>query len=175
LEINSSKLNFTNIETNKFLWIKKFGSFVADSNYKYLLVGNFYDIASTSYSQVANYPNSNYAYYFFDDFCLSTDSTLAFNYNYNCSTPTNIFQQDKSKSELKIYPQPASQVINLENTIKILKVEIVNNIGNSLKTHFNNSNKITFDISAFEDGLYVLKISLENETEIMTKLIINQK
>jgi len=159
LQINSSTITFTTIETNKTIWKVKFGSFIADSNYKYLLAGNFFDIASTNYSQVANFPNSNYAYYFMDDFCLSTDSIFAVNYFYNCNTLNSIVEKENVNS-FSIFPIPSNDYLNLEfNKFKPIAVEIVDVTNNTIKItkDINSVNRIaTHDVP---EGFYFLKIT----------------
>ncbi|TNE54879.1 MAG: T9SS type A sorting domain-containing protein [Bacteroidetes bacterium] len=56
-------------------WVKLSGSFVADSNYSYVIIGNFFDDASINIqSIVPNNPFCGYAYFFVDDICVSEDS-----------------------------------------------------------------------------------------------------
>jgi hypothetical protein len=64
-------------------WSKVQLSFIADSVYSYLILGNFFDDVHTDTMLLGPYPNC--AYYYIDDVCLSTDSVL-------CSGLTNTVQ-----------------------------------------------------------------------------------
>jgi len=69
--------NFANVFTNTIIsdtlvWTKIQGSFVADSAYKYIAIGNFFDDANTD---TIYRPNGVYSYFFIDNICVSTSST----------------------------------------------------------------------------------------------------
>ena len=70
--------NFTHFFTDSIIsdtasWVTVFGSFVSDSNYTFLTVGNFFNDANTSWY---TFDSSSFclAYYYIDDICVSTDS-----------------------------------------------------------------------------------------------------
>lgn len=57
-------------------WSKISFSFVADSSYNYLILGNFFDNSNTD--TIGS--NRTFSYYFLDDICLSTDSMYCDNF-----------------------------------------------------------------------------------------------
>jgi type IX secretion system substrate protein len=70
---NLSHIHSDSVVTNKANWTRISGSFIADSSYQYLILGNFYDdtqtIADTSF------PTSfTTSYYYVDAVCVTTDS-----------------------------------------------------------------------------------------------------
>lgn len=73
--------NFAHIKENEIIsdtinWIKISGSFIADSAYTFMIIGNFFDDANTD---TLNFPDSigNFrSFYYVDDVCVSTDSCL---------------------------------------------------------------------------------------------------
>ena len=65
----------TNIINDTINWIKISGSFIADSAYQYLSIGNFFDDINTNVITIGVH-NPNAAYYYLDDVKLSTDSTF---------------------------------------------------------------------------------------------------
>jgi hypothetical protein len=63
-------------------WSSVRGSFVADSNYSYVVLGNFFDDAHTT-RWYPLYHIQAFAYYFIDDVCVTSDSA-------NCSLITDV-------------------------------------------------------------------------------------
>lgn len=69
-----------------------------------------------------------------------------------------------ANATVKIYPNPASTSITLENESAIESVSIYNVVGQEVKTAAPNSNTITLDISNLETGVYVIKSISEGRT-----------
>ena len=78
------------IITDTVNWVQVTGSFIADSAYSFITIGNFFTNAHTDTIRFWEPPtNTSYylqSYYFIDDVCVSTDSTF-------CATWTNIQAQ----------------------------------------------------------------------------------
>jgi len=69
---NFAHMHSISIVTNTSNWVKINASFIADSSYKYIYVGNFFDNSSTdTIIQTGIYC---YSYYYIDDVCVSEDS-----------------------------------------------------------------------------------------------------
>lgn len=102
-------------DTNNWVTVK--GSFLSDSSYQNIIIGNFFDDENTNITNI----NSLYSlsYYYIDDVCVSTDSAYCWNYAENCnqSTIDNIELQQK----VIIFPNPAKNQINVE-------IQYLNNI-----------------------------------------------
>ncbi|HEY1040925.1 MAG TPA: T9SS type A sorting domain-containing protein [Bacteroidia bacterium] len=64
------------IITDKSGWVKVHGSFVASGTESYIVLGNFNRKQTTTSVQVNNNNSDPYAYYYIDNICVSTDSTL---------------------------------------------------------------------------------------------------
>ncbi len=155
--------NFAHLYTNTIYgdtlnWLKISGSFIADSVYKYVIIGNFFNDTNTD---TISYPGPIFgsmgAYYFIDDVCVSTDSTLC-----NVSTGLNQIEKDR---ELLIYPNPASGhvSINFSNQSKINSFHLFNIHGQIIIEKINyESNKI--DITNVPDGIYIVKIIADHKT-----------
>ncbi|MBW6482961.1 MAG: gliding motility-associated C-terminal domain-containing protein [Vicingaceae bacterium] len=73
--------NFAHIKETKIIsdtinWIEISSSFVADSAYTFIIIGNFFN---NSLTDTLNFPSSvgnSRSYYYVDDVCVSTDSCL---------------------------------------------------------------------------------------------------
>lgn len=73
---NFAHINETEIISDTINWIKISGSFIADSAYTFIVIGNFFD---NTFIDTLNFPDSvgNFrSYYFIDDVCVSKDSCL---------------------------------------------------------------------------------------------------
>jgi hypothetical protein len=69
-----------------------------------------------------------------------------------------------ANNTLKIYPNPASNAITLENESAIESVNIYNVVGQEVKVAAPNANSITLDISNLESGMYIIKSVSEGKT-----------
>ncbi|WP_333850689.1 T9SS type A sorting domain-containing protein [Epilithonimonas sp.] len=77
---------------------------------------------------------------------------------------------DVVKTEVKVFPNPTSDFINIKSNETIKSVKLYNTSGALVKTENNNSSKI--DIFALPKGNYI--ISIETESGIETKKIIKE-
>lgn len=67
--------NSTEIITDNINWTKISGSFIANGGEKFLIIGNFYSEANTSYQQVnTNSLNGEFAYYYVDNVYLGLEN-----------------------------------------------------------------------------------------------------
>lgn len=94
------KINSSLIITDTINWTSISGSFVSDSAYKFVVIGNFLDFATTDTILNNNSCLYKKAYYYIDDVCVSTDSL-------NCNSPTGL-QQVKQNVGLSLFPNPFS-------------------------------------------------------------------
>ncbi len=149
VNINNTAHYFdNNIITDTLNWTRIKGSFIADSAYQYLMLGNFFDDVNTS---ISNQSSGTFAYYYIDDVCLSTDSTLTANY----STKINTISIE---NRLNIFPNPANNLLVIENLTKNEKYEIIHIMGEIVKQGICNGNKISIDVSDLSNGLYFVMV-----------------
>lgn len=74
-----------------------------------------------------------------------------------------------NQGEIKIYPNPVKESLNIETNSQIEKIELFNIIGQKLKEFNSNAKKLNF--SNESKGVYILKIQMKNG-KIETKKII---
>jgi hypothetical protein len=162
---NFSHVNSSTIIYDSLNWVKVGGSFKADSNYKFLSIGNFYTDANTLTSGCYNLTNS-FSYYYIDKVCVSTDSML-------CNIPTQLNEIERENS-LVIYPNPASNFISIAHSqsIRQCKVLLIDTHGQIvLDKRTLTSNKI--DITNVSEGLYFIQI-IYNGLTYYDKIIIQR-
>jgi len=155
---NSAHFYTNNVITDTVNWTLLFGSFVADSAYQYILIGNFFDTANTT---IVNDGNGPWAYYYVDDVCVSTDSSFAYNY-------TGI-----NDDKITIYPNPTEGQLFISSKEQIEHIKIYSSLGQIIKQLATLYEKELFlDLSSLTKGLYFCKIKTKNES-IVKKIIIN--
>lgn len=144
---NFSHYRETSIIIDTTNWTLVGSSFIADSAYQYLMLGNFYDDSQTDtldmYLTTAPW---NAAYYYVDEVCVTQDST-------NCSIINNI-NSDMNLLAFQVYPNPCNERLYLSSTKdEIFSIELFDSFGRqALKKSI--SNKSSVDISMLDPGIY---------------------
>ncbi len=137
-------------------WVKISGSFIADSAYQYLSIGNFFDDINTNVITIGVH-NPNAAYYYLDDVKLSTDSTFVNGID------------DYNSNVIKIFPNPANTFIKINGMEGELEINIYDLVGRIVRhTKINNNLLNTESIS---NGIYLIKIDSKDKT-IIKKILI---
>jgi len=103
-----------NFIINKNGWVQIMMSFIADSAYSYITIGNFFDDANTGYVPVSggSWPR---AYFYIDDVCLSSDSAF-------CISTVGITEV-KESNEISLFPNPFQD--NLKITLNNNEINTV--------------------------------------------------
>jgi hypothetical protein len=139
--------------TDQTNWTKVSGSFIATGYESHLLIGNFNRKQTTTASQVSN-NDIDYAYYYIDDVCISTDSTLCANYDYNG------IKNEALINTFQIYPNPADQLLTIKNPKGVAYTYTLYNLNGSIlfeQLQAQHSVK-EVDLSSLAAGIYVLSI-----------------
>lgn len=155
--------NFAHLKTNIIYmdtvnWLKISGSFVADSAYQYVVIGNFNNFNNTdTMSFPGPFFGSAGSYYYIDDVCVSTDSSFA-------SSWTGI-NENSNSIKLKIFPNPTADFIFLKQktSSKISEVKLLNKFGQITiaKSNFNDDK---IDLTNIADGIYFIQIISDGKT-----------
>ncbi|MCB9360671.1 MAG: T9SS type A sorting domain-containing protein [Flavobacteriales bacterium] len=155
---NSPPVYTDSIITDSLNWTRIKGSFIADSNYTYLVIGNFFDDANTDTVSFANDFTYN-SYYYLDDVCVGTDSVFVYNYSYTTGINKNYFN-----SQFSFYPNPANNFINVQSNLHVpYNIEIRNTLGQQLYEEQNiTSNSLQLNISNYSSGLLFITITSDN-------------
>jgi hypothetical protein len=155
--------DFAHIYTNNVImdtlnWTKISGSFIADSAYQYIMIGNFFTPANTTVVYDAG--NNTMSYYYIDQVCTSTDSLFAETY-----TPTALIN-NYLENDLKLFPNPANNYF-IVNGIQTGNLKIYDtNGGLVINKKINNNEPI--NTADLKDGIYWICIANKK-----TKIIIN--
>lgn len=90
---------------------------------------------------------------------------------------TNI--EELLKSGVRIYPNPVDDMLTINlpkvDISEIIEIRIVNAVG-LVKTHFtsNNNKLITIETVSFENGIYFVQLTTENNIIVSKKFIVNR-
>ncbi|MCE3278698.1 MAG: hypothetical protein K0S44_889 [Bacteroidetes bacterium] len=154
---NFSHVHSDSIITDKSNWTKITGSFIADSVYQYIMIGNFYDNLNTDTSD-CDYSLA-LAYYYVDAICVSTDSM-------QCNVQTNVNNQT-NLAEFSVYPNPLVNTINIDfsRLLKPYNINIYNSLGQSVfsKKEINTSH-LSIDVTHLNSGFLFLTILHDNQS-----------
>jgi hypothetical protein len=161
---NFAHLRTTSIISDTANWVRVSGSIVADSTYGYLMLGNFYDDASTDTTTLncANCINL-YSYYLFDDICVSTDSLLC-NGGIDALPCTVSVPEITKDNSFSVFPNPTSDLFTIRSIFhEPFTVSIFNSLAQCV---YNKSNvlsgEIQLDFSPYINGMYHIHITTTN-------------
>lgn len=159
---NFAHLCGTSTVADKINWTTISGSFVSDSAYKYIVIGDFFDDSHMVHSKVDSTNGYDYAYYFVDDISVISDST-------------NGITEPEFENSISLSPNPATNQIIIESKqftkgeIEIFDVMGKKVIGERLSV----SGKKEIDVSFFEKGIYFLKVTIgENLSHVAVKKFV---
>ena len=83
---------------------------------------------------------------------------------------TDGVNEDPSALALNIYPNPATDKINVTSNIKINHVWVLNNLGAIVIETTANTNQLNLDISGLNPGMYIIKI--ETDGAVTTRKVM---
>jgi hypothetical protein len=151
---NHAHIYENSVLTDTANWTLVSGSFVADSSYKYIIIGNFFDNAHTDTIKYDS--NPCIAYYFIDDIYVGKN-------------PEGLNEINHSNDIINIYPNPAIDKIEISSGQDAAgSLEIYNLLGEKVYANSNNKLQTTnkIDVSAFPIGVYVVEVRTEKGIEV---------
>lgn len=101
---NTAHLFTTAIIKDTVNWIQIKGSFIADSAYQFVMIGNFFDSAHVNTSSFGS--NADFAYYLIEDVCVSADSVT-------CYAPVGINEITGNDFQFSVSPNPTDGNIKI--------------------------------------------------------------
>jgi hypothetical protein len=129
-------------------WISFTGTFLASGGEQFIVLGNFNDSTQsvdTSYQYYGSNNHRDGAYYYIDDVSLiDLDSTLAVNEN-------------EAMAQVKVFPNPASSVLNIKCNASFKQFSITDIKGNLLhQNSINKQEQMQIDITELPSGFYII-------------------
>jgi len=148
--------NFSQVYTDSIIldtinWFHIRGSFIADSAYQFITIGNFFDDAHTDTLTLPGGFRIGSGY-FIDDVCVSMDSSL-------CYRPTSTFESIVD-FKTDVFPNPASQYFYVVEQPAKGAVLIYDLFGNLVfRSNHSIATELKIDCSTWMDGIYLLEIN----------------
>jgi hypothetical protein len=162
--INTSPINnfahiySSNIDIDTINWKTISGVIVADSNYQYVNIGNFFDDSNINYSVLNSVASDSY--YYIDDIRISTDSILGLALKLN--------EKTYQETGIKVYPNPTTDKILIKSLHQIQKIFLFDEVGKEI---IGIERVETLDLSHLQNGFYFLKIEYNNSQTVYKKVI----
>ncbi|HRD37152.1 MAG TPA: hypothetical protein PLC65_00860 [Bacteroidia bacterium] len=149
--INNIASYYSNTIINDTIgWTTIFGSFVSDSMYNFIMLGNFFDDLNTTY--LSDFPGLG-AYYYIDDVCVSTDSVFTIKYN----TGINEFID---LNDIQVIPSNCNEYFYVNNIKTNSKIDVFDAIGRTCYTIFSVPDEVTrIDCSNWNNGFYYVRVN----------------
>ncbi len=170
---NFAHLYSESIITDSVNWIRISGSLIADSSYKYVVLGNFFNDFNTDTTHY-NCPNcmNQASYYLMDDICISTDSLLC-NGGIELLSCNLSVEKNNLENQFDIFPNPVSDFLHINSQNKIENIEIYDFFGHLIYSQQNFPNEeYVLNIEKINSGIYFFKIRTEF-AETIKKIVIN--
>lgn len=146
-------------------WVELSGSFVADSAYQYVVIGNFFDDAHTDTPIITAPPC--YAYYYVDDVCVTSNEGVG------CGV-TGI--GNVREASLNLYPNPAFDMIYFSGSSELFRSEVkmlkILSVTGNVVLLFKNLTSQSIDVSKLPSGAY--EVELLTGKNIFHKKFIKQ-
>jgi len=74
--------------------------------------------------------------------------------------------EDVETFSASVYPNPATDILNIRSVHQISKVEIINLLGQSLSTYNVQANSTTLDIASLQAGTYFAKVTIDGASQV---------
>ena len=79
--------------------------------------------------------------------------------------------KEKVANEVRIFPNPAHNILNISTKSVIQQIEILNLLGQFIQKQEGNAAQITCSVSNLSQGLYFLKVTLENKQTVVFRFL----
>lgn len=167
---NKAHLFSQNVIVDSLNWNIITGSFISDSIYKYIIVGNLFCDSLTTVNKFVD--STCLSYYLVDDVCISDDSLtcIIMDGQNICDTFESINSDNSKYNDIFVITNPSNQIIikNAENYV----IQVYNSNGESIK-QLRNSFKNEIIINDLKSGIYFLRAISKNNLQIKKIIILN--
>jgi hypothetical protein len=96
----------------------------------------------------------------FTQFVITSNLGTVYYDNLYLHKNTVLSNNDFEKLKARIYPNPATNLLNIESEISIEKVTLYNILGQEVISKSPNAELVTLDVSSLQVGVYIVKTSI---------------
>lgn len=166
---NRAQVYTTTVITDTAYWTVISGSFIADSTYSYINIGDFFDDTLSNFTLIYNDTASNssqeFAYYFIDDVCVVSDSL-----NSCALVATGVNKIIPINDSLMVTPNPMKNMTiisipslsNINSEGHIFGYDILGNRIRDAQIKFSNGEYV-FPRENLADGMYFILLEIGNK------------
>jgi hypothetical protein len=151
---NNAQVFYTDVISDTLNWQIITGSFIADSSYTHISIGNHFDDNSTIVEDFQPMIHGFNAYYLIDDVCVSVDSVTCNSLAVGMYKPLN--------SALTLFPNPFTDnliVVNSGNEICYIRIY---DIASRQLVFRDFSNHVSLNTQFLSKGIYLYEITTED-------------
>lgn len=158
---NNAQVYDDSIITDTANWTLVSGSFVADSAYKYIIIGNFFDNAHTD-TIMYNTTYPSVSYYFIDDIYVGENP--------------DVINENYIKKNIDVFPNPVENTFYYTKSfLHPVNFYLFNITGQCVyKQQFIEYHQQAIILPALQNGMYFFKVSDEKTFNKINKLIIQK-
>jgi hypothetical protein len=150
---------FPDTITDTLIWVLLKDTITPTQPYEYIIIGNFFDDASTNVVSMNPGGCVPGAYYYCDDVCISSDSTI-------CYTTVGM-NEVKNPEDFVLSPNPFSDNLNITAGNNELSEIILYDIASRKLLQQKFTNSVSLNTSRFARGIYLYE--LRNKKGVMKK------
>ncbi len=166
---NDAVIFLTSVLLDTAAWTVIAGSFITDSNYTHVLIGNFFDDSLSSPERLDPDGDLN-GYAFIDQVCVSHQAGI-------CDEGTLVPEQHGNQ-EASVYPNPFRDELMLRFPRALgdqVHIEIIDLTGRTCyrQTHRPGSGQLQLDLSQLANGYYMLRMAARRKEYTPTLLLKN--
>lgn len=114
------------------------------------------DLPLSSFNAIAGTDNSDFV-----QFVITSDLGTVYYDNLYLHKNTVLGTDGFVAAKVKMYPNPTTNVLNIESESTIEKVEVHNILGQQVISNTPNSELVTLDITSLQSGIYIVKTTIE--------------
>ncbi len=143
------------IITDTVGWTLVSGSFVADSAYRYVMLGNAFDNASTDTLHFAYYNWLPAGYVVFDNVCVSADPD---------GCPMAVDVTERPRYDVSVFPNPATEQLSVRGAKPGAMMGIYDAIGRCVYSGHSGAAPLVLDVGQWPRGVYSLMLNYNRES-----------
>ena len=148
IPVNHAHVLYPDVLVDTVAWVLVSGSFVADSAYQYVMIGNHFDNANTDTLHFEDRPNNPRGYTVIDNVCVSP--TLE-----GCPLTTGVGEQHGLTPLL--FPNPAVHELVVRGAIEGAPAKIIDGLGRKAWEGYVGRDPWRLDMQLWTRGYYVLQ------------------
>jgi hypothetical protein len=140
-----------------------------EKQYRYTLIGEGY-LSQNSASEIFGIGDATVIDYVKVNWLSGTEDifyNVSPNQNLKIVEGSSLSIEESNTSEIKLFPIPTTEILNIESSLPIEEVMVYNLLGEVNISAYMNKNEISLDVTSLEPGIYFLRLSLNSSQEII--------